>query len=261
MGRLTEVLTKRSDQQRQDVEAKLRILADQSATDRQGVLNFWNESRLPEGAWDDLIESLLQARHEPQSIRSAIRGTFRRWILHGPDTAHHSAPVFGRALTIEALAKTFYSLGYHGSINAALKDVTRMISKPVHVVRRRWRTRKLGLYVMWSTLNPSSASPFDGLPTSADRIRCILGLDRRERGQPLLLIEYVLPPNVEVRFPTVAEAYAGNEWLYYFRPSPEGEDHGWTMAWDECAHEPTRPEVVHEVVCGGQLSAPLREVS
>src|SRR5262249_46148874 len=134
--------------------------------------------------------------------------------------------------------------------------------KPQRVVVARWRNMPLGRYLMWSTfsLESNSGRPFDGMPNSADVVRGLLGLDHNERGLPLLLFEYTLPMSVTLRFPTVAEAYAGDSFPYFFRPAPAGAPHGLIMSWPEYQDQSPRPEVVHEVISGGLLAAPLKEV-
>ena len=98
------------------------------------------------------------------------------------------------------------------------------------------------------------------MPDSADGIRGLLGLDREEKGLRLLIFEYKLPVHHSIHFPTVAEAYAKDVWPYFFRPAPPGAPYGMTLPWPEYSHEPPRPEVVHHVIRGIQLTAPLREV-
>ena len=137
-----------------------------------------------------------------------------------------------------------------------------MLSKAQDVVAQRWRNYEMGRYLMWSTFDAatSTANPFEGISNTADAIAGLLGLDRNERGRPLLLLTYTLPASVAPRFPTVAEAYAGGVWPYFFRPASPGAPYGMTMPWPEYQHEAPRPEVVHEVIRGAQLAAPLRQV-
>jgi len=88
-----------------------------------------------------------------------------------------------------------------------------------------------------------------------------LGLDCNEAGLPLLLFEYEIPPRVVIRFPTVAEAYSGGAWPYFFRPAPRRSPYGMTMPWPEFERRQPRPEVVHEVIDMGFMTSPIRRVN
>jgi hypothetical protein len=129
-------------------------------------------------------------------------------------------------------------------------------------VAKRCRNYALGKYLMWSTfaIEGDPQNPFEGIPASVEAIRGVLGLDPNERYKPLLLIIYTLPPDVVPLFPTIAEAYAGVLWNYFFTPAPTTAVCGLTLPWPEYANMPPRPEVVHKVILGEQLAAPIRRV-
>jgi hypothetical protein len=140
-----------------------------------------------------------------------------------------------------------------------------MKARDLSTIRRKWRDFRLATYVMWSTFAPDGGRPFDGLQRSARHLRATFGLTQVDADAPLLLLEYILPDGVVPRLPTVVEAYAGDEWLYYFRPATEVEiEDGYsrTYVWDELARrEHTgRPEVVHEPVTGHVLTSEIEEV-
>ena len=107
---------------------------------------------------------------------------------------------------------------------------------------------------MWSTFNDTTAGgdPFDGCTGSPSALRHAFGLvdpgpampDERE----FILCIYDVPSDVDVRFPTIADAYAGDDWNPNFLCSPAGAPWGTTSGG--------RPEVVHAVIHGETLTAP-----
>ncbi len=111
---------------------------------------------------------------------------------------------------------------------------------------------------MWATFNPADmlGDPFAAMPMEADGIRARLGLSRNEMGLDILLFVYALPPGIEPLFPTMADAYAGQPWTWYFRPSLPGEAWGRTMTWE--GEEPSSPEVVHAPLTGAVLEDKIR---
>ena len=98
------------------------------------------------------------------------------------------------------------------------------------------------------------------MPNDARDIRAQLGLDlgldQDERGD-LLLFEYALPDGITARFPTIADAYAGDTWLWFFRPARRGEPYGKTLPWPGCPNAPC-PELVHESIKGNTLTNRIR---
>ena len=67
-------------------------------------------------------------------------------------------------------------------------------------------------------------------------------------------------PHVIARFPTVAEAYAGDKWNYFFTPAPCDALYGVTLPWWEYEGCSPRPEVVHEIIQGVCITAPILRV-
>jgi hypothetical protein len=113
------------------------------------------------------------------------------------------------------------------------------------------KDKAFGEYVIWATFNPDNLKgyPFDGLPMDADGIRARLGLDPNEKGKDLICFVYVLPPDVEPLFPTIADA----QWHSRFRPAPPGSKWGLTMPWPKIEEEVPRPEVVHKPIIASTL--------
>jgi hypothetical protein len=248
--------------ERQHVEEKFQILAQHTGVCLQAVTNIHSESRLPLEAWTALFEVLLQVGSESGAIRAVMTECFRGCTLCGPEVTIPHPKVFGRAVTADEFFRLLHKLYYFDTVEDAAREVQRMLWEPKEVVVERWVDFDLGRYLMWSTFSPETdiEDPFEGMPDSAEYIRGVLGLNRDEQGRQLLLLEYTLPADISPLFPTVAEAYAGDSWSYYFRPAQPDHLHGWTMPWDEYGSEKARPETVHKVIRGAQLNAPLRQV-
>jgi hypothetical protein len=170
---------------------------------------------------------------------------------------------FGRAVSLDYFCRLFVETGNFGSVQSAKRNIRTALFKSETITAKRWRNYPLGKHLMWSTFSTGTnpQDPFQDLPNSAEAIRGSLGLDPNEGNKPLLLLIYTLPLGVIPLFPTVAEAYAGNQWNYFFTPSPTAAICGLTLPWPKYAHFAPRPEVVHKVLHGRQLAAPIKRVS
>ena len=253
---LEEALDARTSGQRRKATQRLDHLYRSVGSDQQACINIWAECRLPTHAWGELIDTLVATPIQRAAIRTSLRQVMRNWTLRGPQV--RSASTLGHAVSQEALARRFEADGY-GSAAMAHSEIRFMRSVPLSVVRRYWSDRKLARYVMWSTFDSSGNAPFETAPATADGIRGVLGLSKEDRHSPLLLLEYALPANLTARFPTIADAYAGDDWIYYFRPAtPTEAKHGQTLPWVEYSDQGGRPETVHPPVKGKDLTAPIR---
>lgn len=258
MARLSDIL---GSDGKKDFYARLNVLAQESAVGLQASINLQSETRISTVLWRKLVAAVLSADNNAASIRSAIKSVFRAEILQGPKARCSRSTIFGRAVTAGRLARCFVANGDFASPAAAKSHIRSMHRKPLDYICRSWSGLQLGRYVMWSTLDTSGRRPFENLDEPARRIMGLLGLDRIEESQPLILLEYRLPLEVTPKFPRIVEAYAGDDWIYYFRPAPPSEQkHGWTLPWDEVSSEKPRPEVVHNPITGATLAAPLKEV-
>jgi hypothetical protein len=248
-----------ADQRR--VRANLRRLSTRSAVAYQAVLNFHSETRFTQEGWTTTFAGLRDGS-DPDGCRQSVSRTFRVLTLRGPEVSLGLTCKLGRAVTLQRLCRLLCKLNYFATVSSARRAVRNMLSQPVTILTKRWKNYQLGIYLMWSTFNPDAAerSPFENMPNSAEGIRGLLGLDRNESELPLILFEYILPRDTVARFPTLAEAYAGEEWPYFFRPAPVGAPYGMTMPWPELEKSEPRPELVHAVLAGASLMAPLREV-
>ena len=255
---LNEVLLNLSEADRNQITDNLQLLANDSATGYQAVENFYAESRLGASAWALWAVALRSNTFSTHEIKATITGINRTVQLTGTLVQGAHSIVFCRAITIARLSRLLVSLNYYGSVQSATRAVRNALYKPVTVLTSRWKDVDLGRFVQWSTFEPGGGRTFDGV-NSADYIQGVLGLDRAERGGSVILLEYTLPADVPPRFPTVADAYSGPCWPYFFRVAPLRALYGLTMPWPEYQAEPPRPEVVHEVITGRQLSR-IREV-
>lgn len=260
---LIEALVSLSNDDKEHLEKILASFASSSGLCFRARANLDSESRLPLAAWESLFDVLLGERGEYiGTIQKALIDALRPWILHGPPLTRFNPEYLGRAVSLDYFCRLLVDGGYFGSAENAKRSIRSVLSKPEEITAKRWKNYPLGKYLMWSTFatGGNQRDPFDGMPSSAEGIRGVLGLDPNERNKPLLLIVYTLPTGVAPLFPTVAEAYAGVQWNYFFTPAPIAADYGLTLPWPEYEHFAPRPEVVHKVIPGRQVAAPIKRV-
>jgi hypothetical protein len=125
-------------------------------------------------------------------------------------------------------------------------------------VRKKIRLKKYG---MWSTWSEHSAEPFDYAVTDrANEIRANMGLRREDARGNLLLFIYIVPPNIDLFRPTIADAGCSQ----YFEPPSNFEAHGWTVAWPDDGtmnryrqNIRPRPECVHDSITFEDVKFPI----
>jgi hypothetical protein len=259
---LEEILAGLSLTEREQVTTKLQSLARHCALTLQAVHNLNTETRLTEECWRLLVRSLAGAA-DPNAQQQAITVAFQKHTLTGPEVPASSFGILGRAVTVRAFVHLLVKLGYYGSYESAHRALLNKLRRSLTVTKRGWGHFEIGRFLLWSTFNSDSivGRPFDGFSGSADEIRGLLGLDRNDRFEPLLLFEYTLPATEIARYPTVAEAYSGDSWSYFFRPAPPTASYGLTMPWPEYEKRIPRPEIVHRVLKVSELVEPLRRIS
>jgi hypothetical protein len=265
MSRFSTALRSIDRTERKLVSGKLSAFAKQSSIHGQFLKNIEGEALVPDRIWRDFILTILDASAEPHKLGKAIRMVLRKHLFSGPPAKCSPNAIFGRATTSENLARSFATQKYFGSLTAALSHVRAMKKSQLANLREKWRHYSLAPFVMWSTFDPAGGRPFHGVPRSARHLRALFGLPANDADGPILLLEYILPDGVVARMPTVVEAYAGDDWLYYFRPAGQSEmEEGYsrTYVWDELARkgEVGRPEVVHRPVTGHVLVSDIEEV-
>ena len=262
MSRLADTLATTRKGTQQAVRRCLQfLLAKGWNTDQQAVINIWAETRLSDATWKAMIKALRKAPQTIIAIRSAIRDVCRGNLLAGPHIVCRDGQRFGRAVTLDRFCALVATTSYMAPTDVR-RELRSTVRKPLEIVRQRWRNRALGRHLMWAAFRDTArnCSPWQRLPSTADGIRAILGLDPLERGRSLLLLEYALPPSDGPLYPTVADSLSGDSWPYFFRPASDGAPYGLVMSWPSVRRRQGRPEVVHNVITGRNLTARPRVV-
>ena len=215
--------------------------------------NVRTESRLDADAWESVVAVL--PRSTWAEIQAVTTLAFRGHTLNGDEIAGTPSPK-GRALTVERFKALLKESGLYPTDADADQFVRDLQtgSTPPFGFARQLTGCPLGSYHIWSTFDDTTAGgdPFDGCTGSPGQIRHAFGLvdpgpampDERE----FVLCVYDVPSGVPVRFPTIADAYAGDDWNPNFQCSPAGASWGTTSGG--------RPEVVHAVIGAETLTAP-----
>jgi hypothetical protein len=233
---LAETLGELTVAKREQVTDALRVLTEHSATSSQAVQNLQAEIRLHAEAWLALVQALLSTPATVVAVKETITKFSRARQLAGPTVSARHHVIYCRATTVSKLSRLFVSLNYYATVQSARRAIRNILDKPADVIVARWRNLQLGRFILWSTFEIRGGRPFSG--ASSDYICGVLGLDRSEPGVPVLLFEYTLPPTVQPRFPTIADAYSSPSWPYFFRPAPAHAEWGLTMPWPEYSSEP-----------------------
>jgi hypothetical protein len=233
----------------------------------QFIINFGAESRLTGEAWEALCFVILDRLTNPSDLQRAFTGVFRSHTLGGDPVSSPAPAPLGRAVTLPLFMKLLKEQNVFSSDSEAEQlqndlldpsanaDAVREALDGIFISRPRraaWAT-----FDVDQDRSPSGLDPFGSMALEADVIRARLGLSPNDKGKDLLLFVYELPSDMIARYPTIADAYAGDEWLYYFRPSPEGERWGVTMPWDGSGMAPC-PEIVHTAVNASSLRDRIR---
>lgn len=213
--------------------------------------NFRTESRLSAVAWARVVAVL--SRPTLAEVQTATTQVFRDHTLSGPEIPTTPTPK-GRALTVErfkALLKDSGVFPTDADADQFVRDIQGGRVPPGGFARQL-SDCPLGSHLIWSTFNEhtTDGDPFHGCDGNPDEIRAAFGLmppstpDERE----FVLCVYRVPNGVPVRYPTLADGYAGAPWNPMFTCSDAGDPWGYTSG--------SRPEVVHEVIDGGNLTTP-----
>jgi hypothetical protein len=258
--KLESALLKLRSTERDRFKERISRLSGAGALGLQAACNLACESRLSSAAWKIIVNQVLGAGDDPCETQSALRDTMRQFILRGPSVALRKK-ICGRAISTDRFCRMLWQLGYYSDLGTARVAVRSMLPRSPLQIAHWWRNFDLGRYLMWGTFDATSRSVtlFTSV-TDPDQVRALLGLDVNERGLPLLLIEYRLPPGTVAKIPTIADAYSADDWPYFFRPAPPKSPHGLTLPWPTHEREKPSPEIVHGVVKGRQIVSPLREL-
>jgi hypothetical protein len=230
------------------------MLLGDTAHHRQFILNLQAETRLSADAWHAVRLVLINGITQARELQHAFSSVFRLYALRG-GVVPLLGPL-GRAVTLQLFMKLLKAQFAFSSDDEAEQLLNDLLDPGATVESARETLEGIFLntpgLTMWATFHadrngtPTGEDPFRSMPPEADAIRAILGLTKTDQGKDLLLFLYDLPPDVSPRYPTIADAYAGNEWPFFFRPSVETDRSGMTMPWGD-GLAPV-PEVVHEAV-------------
>lgn len=207
-----------------------------------------NECRFPESAWDDLFTALDDAA--AGNVGEVMTRVFQNWIRNGPEIPDTPAPK-GRAIDANRFLNWLDDQDVFASPSGKRRflDDVQGSSSPTPPSHQQLRQLKLGHHVIWATFREEVFDPFSGWAT-AQEVRTGLGLmePARPDDQKLFLLVYRISADVAVRYPTIADAYAGEgAWNPNFQCAPPDAPWGYTSG--------NAPEVVHDEVRGTQLIA------
>jgi hypothetical protein len=244
--------------------AQCTILLSTTGPQRQFLLNFELECRLCQAAWTDIQNVIESGITDAAQLQKLLTNVFRNYLLRGATISSPVPKPLGRAVTKDVyieLLRDQFGFNTEDELNQFLDDLLGA-KATLASIRKRLRRRLLAKKgrIMWATFDilPDGSltgqNPFDKMDNHANGIRAQLGLisNKEEKRKDLLLFVYNLPDDIDAYFPTLAEAYAGDEWLWYFRPAVEADSYGRTMPWPDTEYL-SSPEVVHEPITGNNL--------
>lgn len=243
------------------------ILTGAGAPQRQFVFNLEADCHMCHASWETIRRVILRRIPTAADLQRALRDACRQHTLQGDPVAHSHPSPLGRAVTREAFADVLrYQFGFStpSEEEQFMDDLLHPRAPDDNRAQLGGRLLARAGRVMWATFDYDDSTssfgpdPFAGMSPDADDIRAHLGLSANDAGKDLLLFVYNLPAGVTPRFPTIAEAYAGDDWSYYFRPARGAERWGYTMTWNLSPSPAPRPEVVHEPVTGDNLVENVR---
>jgi hypothetical protein len=208
-----------------------------------------DECRFPESAWDDLFTALNNAT--AGNVREKMTEVFQDWIRHGPEIPDTPVPK-GRAVDANRFLNWLDDQDVFASPSGKRRflDDVRGDYPPTPPPHRQLQSLRLGHHLIWATFCEDVFDPFAEWDT-AQEVRTGLGLmvPAQPEDQKLFLLVYRVPADVAVRFPTIADAYAGEgDWNPNFQCASPNASWGYTSG--------DAPEVVHEVIRGVHLIAP-----
>ena len=168
--------------------------------------------------------------------------------------------LLGRAAAPDAFCDLLLREKQFSTMGRARAAIRRWTKLSQERTPRSLRNVPLGKYIMWATYaeadrhgNPFHVAPFRGV--GADEIRDRLGLGMVPEHEPLLLFVYGPPDDLDLLFPTVADAQRN----WFFRPAPDDPDVESGRTEPLTPGKEPQPEVVHEPVRGETLRRPIEE--
>jgi|GEM_PF-2374146 len=250
---LHEAKSRFLDQESHEViEGRLSALG-RTGQGKQAIRNIECEHQFLGLGWHYLFDVMKAVAPTPDSITRFTALAFQNFTLTGPELTKSidlGSTIFGRIMRSEQLAENC-AKATKQSISISSGNIAKRRKLPKNV--------KLGNYHMWSTFIPGSTDPFLGLPSDSKHFCCRLGLEFD--GKSWVKLRYSLPAATPPRVATIADAYAGSDWNYYFCVCPRDEPFGRTMPCNDCKHETGAYECVHEVITSEFLRGRVEELS
>lgn len=237
-----------------DAWVRVKRLLSLTPVHRQFVINVEAERLLPEYGWEAFVEALLSDWSLQDDVLERVSAAFAGVTHSGPIiNSVSSQTLFGHAKLRTGFEAWLLKQRYVLTGKKAQEEVEQMLLCKTYP-SSRFQDVRLAEFGMWATWNEDDPAQ-DPFPTlDKHRIVATLGLAPLRSAEDLLLFTYQLN-EPEVRYPTVADAYAGKGWLRYFRPATMNSEYGMTMPHDakgRDAYRP-RPECVHEPIMGSKL--------
>ena len=250
-----------SSVQQEIIRRRLTSISVASAIGRQVEQNIFTESRLPVTSAKEILEGILNACDDHhQTVKNDYIDSCQKHILKGPLTGGLRPGLLGRAVTGDDFYDNVYTSrrSVFPSLPRAREWVRQMLRLSARQTAYRMRRTLLGRYVMWATYCKSNPyrNPFELLAGTADDLRDILGMDPADRGKPVLLFVYEPPSDLDLRYPTVADA----QWHHQFRPAPDDPQVESGLTLPHTPELECQPEVVHEPVMGETIREAIKEV-
>ncbi len=208
--------------------------------------NLLAEVHLPEEVWQRLLVASSDVEGE-NKITETLTCVFNDSTQCGPEISDTPKPK-GRVIDRGRFIDWLKNKANFASPEAQRQYLADIRSNQSLFISHQERLQNvpLGKHLIWSTFQEGGGDPFE-VYTSSEDARARLGLMKpaKPEDKELFLLVYVIPDDVTIRYPTVADAYAGKGWNCYFQCSNSGDDWGYTIGG--------HPEVVHEVIKGSCL--------
>ncbi len=243
---------------RQLLKERFDLLLRHIALTKQFVHNIGAECRLTDMFWRDLVGAVVSVSVDADRLKPAIVEVCRNHTHSGGPIALPWPTLYGRAVPKEQFCKYLRKWGYMDTLPEARDFVSQLARCSLADCKTQLGSMHLGKYAMWATFDPANPAddPFLRLPADTEELSARLGLNPDESRRDLLLLVYSLPAGIVPNFPTIADSYAGEGWLLWFRPAGSDAECGWTLPWKPKA-QPC-PEVIHRPITGETLQRGVR---
>lgn len=242
------------------------------------------------GGADQLTQAIRTALSHCLKLDPAIRSVPSA-VPVGPAIDDLHVQAYGRLVTFRQLAKMWRWSSPTGAlprkkpimstrqVGNFIEDLTAGKGLAARRVGSVLSGCALGRYVMWSTFDSAAfgPDPFVPRPSKLRDLVATLGLDslilfgppskngvkRLPEPPTCVLLSYTLPPSYKPHVPTVVEAYAGDGRMNYYFEVFGGEvnvnERVFPRTLPVPSHQDSQgwPEVVHSVVFGDRLTAPI----